>query len=372
MRTFLALPLAAAVLLPFALALGCSSEPGQPGVHYGPVPTGTPTGTPTSTGNPATPPSPTGTTPTPMGPPTPVTTETWNDGKTISGNLVIMAGSTVTIAPGAKISAASGTTITVNGTLTASSQATHGSISGSGFGGVVVGSGGVLDLTGVDLAAGLTVKQGATSAKYDYGTITGGQFNVEAGAKLTTAHATVNAAGATSVGGELDASYLSYNTNGNEGMAVNGAAAVLSITDSVMFGTGPNSGDMISVSQAKNVSIAYSEIKNVHCDFHFNGVDDFTLDHLTLHDSSYGFMLYGSSAAGTKTVSYTNIFNQAAYGADEGSSSTTNGPITFSNGYWAHNGPNGGSTQYDLRKFTNAISVTGMSETQPVAGVGPR
>jgi hypothetical protein len=304
-----------------------------------------------------------------------ITNETWSDGKALSGAIVIMSGGTVTIAPGAKITAAAGTSILVQGTITASSQTTHASITGTGWSGITVASGGTMSLVGVDLAgAGLVVKGGAAAASYDYGAISAASvpFSTETGGKLTSSHSTVSAAGSSSNAGELDLSYVDYNTNGAEGIYTTAAGAILKIDDSRLYGVGNTGGDMISVSGASLVHLAYSEIHSVHCAFHFNAVDTVDISYMDIHDSSYGFMLYGSSMTGTRTIASSNIYNNVAYGADEGSAGTVNGNITFENGYWANNGPNGGVSADNLRKFSTAITVTNMSTTTKVTGTGPR
>lgn len=300
--------------------------------------------------------------------------ETWQTGKMLTTSVTIAAGVTVTIAPGAVVTAAPGVTITVAGTLKSSSQTTHAKITATSWGGISVASGGTLSLVGVDLenaGTALAVAMGNAAAEYDYGTITAATtpFSVGVGGKLTTQHAHVaGTKGSSSVGGSFTAKFLSYDSGGNEGFGLGDASAVFSADDSKFFGTGPNSGDMIA-GVAASVHFAYSEITQVHCAFHFGGVTQFDLDHANLHGNSYGFMLYGSGSTGTRTVGFSNIFGNAAYGADEGSAQTVNGPITFHDGYWAMNGT---SAANNIRKTTNAITVTNMSTTTPVAGVGPR
>jgi hypothetical protein len=300
--------------------------------------------------------------------------ETWQTGKSITGTVTIAPNVTVTIAPGAAVTVAANAKIIVQGTLKASSQATQAKLTGTAWGGIEVGSGGTLSLVGVDLenantARAIDATNGA--AEYDYGTITASTmpFSIAAGGKLTTAHAhVVSSKGSSSVAGSFTATFLSYDSGGNEGISLAAPTAVFSATDSKFFGTGPTSGDMINGSAA-SITFAYSEITQVHCAFHFNDVTQFSIDHANLHGNSYGFMLYGSGATGTRTVSSSNIFSNAAYGADEGSASTVNGPITFENGYWAMNGAGAAN---NLRKTTAAITVTNMSTTTPVANVGPR
>jgi hypothetical protein len=302
-------------------------------------------------------------------------TMTWADGMIISGPVMIAAGASVTIAPGATITVAPGATITVAGTLTASSQTTHAKITGSAWGGIVVASGGAVMLTGVDLVdpmVAFLVQSGNASAEYDYGTITGAHtpFNIATGGTFKTDHAaTATPTGASNVAGSFTATFLSYDAVGNEGFVVSDPTAIFSAEDSKFFGSGDQGGDMISVSNASSVHLAYFEITAVHCTFHFDAVDAIDVSYGNLHGASYGFMLYGSSSVGTRDIGYTNMDMNAAWGADEGFTTTSNGPITIHDGYWAMNGASGTS---NVNRTTTAITVTNMSTTTPIAGVGPR
>ena len=363
---------------------GCSSQdPGAVGTYTGRTPSGIPSST--GTGTPSMTPTTTTTTPTGTStgttpPSTPMTgNETWADGKMIAASITIMPSATVTIAPGATVTLAAGVSITVGGTLTGTSAAAaHGKLTGTAWGGLVVASGGTLSLTDVDLTnaqAALHIASGAAAATYIGGTISGATqpFLVDAGGKLKTDHANVTLTkGSSSIGGEIDATYLNYDANGSEGIYSTGAAAVLSFDDSTFFGPGPNASDMISLSGAASLHIAYSEIHGAHCAFHFNSVASFDISNMSIHDNSFGFMLYGSGSTGTRTIASSNIYSNADYGADEGSAATMNGLITIENGYWSMNGPSPGADANNVRQFTNAITVTNMSMTTMVGGTGPR
>ena len=368
MRTLL---VPAALLL---LATACSSsDPLGSGVIH---PAGTATPAPSSTST--TPPMGTGTTPVPPPPPPPVmttTNTTWANGQTIAQSTVIMAGVTVTIAPGATVNLASGVTITVQGLLVGTSNATHAQLTGTSWGGIVVAGGGTLNVDSVDLANAKTaieVQAGAAMAEYDDGIISGSSqpFSVDKGGALSTSHAEVTGTkGSSIISGGFTASYLNYDSNGYEGIVASDPTAVLSIEDSTLFGAGTATADMVVADTAASVHLAYTEIKEVHCAFHFNDPTAFDISYMNIHDNSYGFMLYGSGAAGTRSITYSNIFSNVAYGADEGSPTTVNGDITIANGYWAMNGA---SAATNLNRTTSAITVTNMSTTTPVTGVGPR
>ncbi len=286
---------------------------------------------------------------------------TWNDGQMLAQSVTVGSGVTVTIAPGATINVASGVAITVDGTLTASSTTKAASLTGTGWTGIVVASGGTLNLTGVNIsgaATALDVQKGATAAEYDSGTINAATtpFKVEVGGALGAKSATVTGTmGSTSIGGSFTASKLTYNSNGNEGIVTTDPTAQLSIEDSTLQGTGP-SGDMLVSQASAKFHIAYSTISNVHCGFHFDAASEFDVSYVNDQSNSFGFMLYGSSGAGPFTVSYSNIA-QNSYAYD---TQGTNAPITFDHDYVT------GTTNPGT-----AVSVTN-AQNAAVTGTGPR
>ena len=288
--------------------------------------------------------------------------EVWGASKQLSGSVQIAAGDTVTIAPGATIAVAAGTTITVAGTLNASSATpTHAKLMGSGWKGVVVASGGTLALDGVDIAGASTaldVKSGATKAEYDDGNIDGATmpFNVEAGGALSTRGATVTGTkGGSQVSGSFTASHLDYNSATYPGITTMSPAATLSIEDSTLHGGGPIADFLVSSGGAAKFHVAYTNITNVHCAFHFDTITAFDISYTNAQKDAFGFMLYGSGAGGS--VKYSNIDDKpgVAY-ATAGS----NGPIAFDNCYVT--GQTAGGT---VVTTTNPQSTT-------VMGAGPR
>ena len=182
---------------------------------------------------------------------------------------VIAPGVTVTIAPGATIHATSGIQITVQGTLTAAGGAEASITSDSSWAGILVDKGGTLTLTNVDIdntsVGAISVNVGALNVEYDSGTInaSAAPFAIQAGAKLTTKHATVKGSlGTTRVQGELDASYLDYDANGQDGITAESDSAVLSIEDSELHGISGQTGDgIVSYLGAGTIHVAYTEIK---------------------------------------------------------------------------------------------------------------
>jgi len=77
------------------------------------------------------------------------------------------------------------------------------------------------------------------------------------------------------------------------------------------------------------------------------------LDNVLIENNSYGFMMYGSSDAGVRTIKNTTITNND-FGFDEGSTYTKNGVITISNSYIKKN-----ST--DLGLFTKKVTISSPS-----------
>ena len=288
---------------------------------------------------------------------------TWTDGQRLSGSVAIAAGTAVSVAPGAAIGVEAGTTITVAGTLTAhSASATHAKIAGSGWAGIVVAPGGVLSLDGVDIAGASTaldVQRGA-KAEYDDGTIDGAAmpFDVEAGGALTTRRSTVtHAQGASQIAGAFTASRLDYDAGYNSGIVTTDPAATLSVEDSTLHGSGPSGDFLVSEGGAATYHVAYTDISNVHCAFHFDSITSFDISYTRIHQDAYGFMLYGSGGGGPLLVAHSNIDNSPGLAYD---TAGQNGPIVFDHCYVTGNANPG-----------DAVTTTN-PETTPVPGTGPR
>jgi hypothetical protein len=291
-----------------------------------------------SGGTPSTPGGDPGAVPPPAAPPPPAQDDTWADGKSLSGAVVIPAGSTITIAPGASISAGSGATITVQGKLVAKSAAgAHAKITGSSWKGIVVASGGDASLDGVDIAGAdvaIDVQNGG-SASYDDGSVTGTPFKVEKGGKLTTAHADVKGPdSSTDVSGSFTASYLHYDENDQHAIIADDPSAVVFIEDSTFLNTGhrgPTAApDLLTVNAAASFHIAYSDVSGAHCGFHFVGGDTIEIDHVTVHGVSNGADVWGSSKTGKHTVTASNFESLLSVAFDE---SGSNGAFSVSGCY---------------------------------------
>jgi hypothetical protein len=269
------------------------------------------------------------------------------DGTHLKESLEIAAGSTISIAPGARVTVDKDVTITIHGTLKVASAGTHARIApataGDTWVGLVVAQGGTLDAEGLDLdgaTKALNVLTGATAARYDHGTISGVEvpFQIAAGARLDTAHASVVAATfASGVSGEIHASYLDYEKAGlGGGIVMDDPTAVFELADSTLHAApGPGGGDYVISLNSKLVHVTYSTITGAHCAFHFDAVERFEIDHVTAGAASpagpgklnnYGGMLYGSGA-GPNVISNSN-FDNSEVNLDF---SGINGPLTIRN-----------------------------------------
>ena len=294
----------------------------------------------------------------------------WTDGQMISASMTIPAGETVAIDPGATITMSSGVTITVNGTLTASSMATHAKLTGSGWTGIVVASGGTVNLNGVDMSGASVALDVHGTAEYDNGTInSAAAFNVESGGALTTKKSTfAGNSSACNVAGSFTASYLTYTAAGSslfDGIVTTDPAAQLSIEDSMFTGPGPNGPlhDMLVSTNGGSAKfhVAYSSITGVHCGFHFDTLSEFDISYVNNDSNAYGAMFYGSGGAGPFTVSYSNFDDNGTNGTHAYDAEFANGPIVFD-----HDHLNGQASDP-----AGAVSTTNPSSAT-VTGTGPR
>ncbi len=301
------------------------------------------------------------------------TDATWTDGHHVAASMTIPFGSSVTVAPGARVTFAPGVTVTVQGTLKGGGTTPHAKLGGAPWGGLIVVTGGALTLDGVDISqadVALAVQGG--TASYQHGTIDkSAPFEVDKGGKLTVAHAVVTGATkASAVVGAFTATFLDYDAATFEGIVGQDEGATISIEDSKLHGTANENNDLVAARGAATVHVAYTDFDKAHCGFHFDAVTSFDISHVAIHDGAYGFMLYGSApTTGTRTITASNIWNNHARGAEEEATTTVNGVISISDGYW---GSNGGGVDDNLRQFTGQIRVTNMSTAGPVAGAGPR
>ena len=163
--------------------------------------------------------------------------------------------------------------------------------------------------------------------------------------------------GSSQVAGAFTASRLNYNAGSNSGIVTTDPTATLSVEDSTLHGSGPSGDFLVSQGGAATFHVAYTDISNVHCAFHFDTITSFDISYTNIHQNAYGFMLYGSGGVGPRTVTHSNIDNSPGIAFD---TSGQNGPIAFDHCYVT-----GDATRGDAVTTTNA-------ETMPVPGTGPR
>jgi hypothetical protein len=274
----------------------------------------------------------------PVAPGSPTGDETWADGKELAA-IDIPAGVTVTIAPGASLSAGVGAKIVVHGTLAVKSEGAHAKIDGASWKGIVVASGGMLAADGLDLSgADVAIEvDGGGTATFDHGNISGTPFAVAKGGKLSTSHANVTAPeNATTVEGAFTASYLDYDEKDTHAIIADDPSATVFIEDSTFHSTGhlgATAGpDLLTANAAASFHVAYSDISGAHCGFHFEGgpIAKVEIDHVTVHQVTNGADLWGLAKPGTHTITNSNFAPTLAVAFDE---SGTNGTITVTGCY---------------------------------------
>lgn len=280
-------------------------------------------------------------TPTPAATTTSSTTgTTWPDGTELRGTVTVPAGSVVTLAPGARVRAADGARLVVRGTLRAPSG---GALTGSRWQGLVVARGGSAELTGVTLRGAdtaLTTETGAGPVALTRSTVedVSSPLSLAAGTTTTLTDVAVRKVhGVALVKGVLVADRLSYDKAGLEGIVATGPAAALRLTDSRLYGNGQYEGDMITTSDAGEVTMSGTSVVGAHCAFHLVGVGRLTLDRLSIHGNAYGFMAYGSAPGAVHRITDTDVYDNRDFGLEE-TPGVEQGQILVDGGFWGRNG----------------------------------
>lgn len=346
----------AAVFVAIA-AVGCSSADPAPIATHKTTPgtpaTGTPAKNPMSDLPPAPEPGPTPVAGTDIG------NETWADGKQLTASVTIKAGATVDITPGATVTAAAGVSITVKGTLSVKAAASHAKLTGANWKGIVIASGGTLNVDGLDIENaenGMWTQTGNLDATMLDSSITSAAapFKMEPGSKLTfTKSKVLKSTGASQIAGTFVASYMAYDKGSSEGLELNDAVGSMTISDSTLTGVG--GGDYVVSRAGALVKVEYTTITGSHCGLHFDAVDKFIIDHVSDDQNSYGAMLYGSGAGPNQVLS-SNVRNTDK----DLDFSGTNGATTIDRSFTG--GKNALATN---AKVTNAATV-------PVPDAKPR
>ncbi len=238
---------------------------------------------------------------------TEVGSETWKDGKQLAASVTVKTSETVDIEPGATVTAAAGTAITVKGTLTVKAAANHAKLVGTNWKGIVVAAGGSLVVDGLDIdnaEFGVWAMTGNAEATFLNSSISNASvpIKMEPGAKVSfTKSKVVNATGSSVIAGTFTASYMDYDKGTAGGLELSDPAGSMTISDSTLRGVGGS--DYIVSRAGKLVKIEYSTITGSHCGLHFSSVDQFIIDHVSDDQNTYGAMLYGSGAGPNQIIS---------------------------------------------------------------------
>jgi hypothetical protein len=292
----------------------------------------------------------------------PASSVVWSD-KEI-GLVEIPAGLRVTIAPGARLSAKKNAKIVVKGTLVAQAKDRHAILEGADWGGIVVAAGGRVELEGVDIKGGDLKIEAGGEARLGFASFeSNAPFTVDAGGKLSVAHLKAKAGlGQTTVNGAFVASYLEYDSSGNEGIVTEDPEATVHIEDARMYGIGSGSGDMIVSYQAKSIEVVHSDISKVHCALQFHYVSSFDVSFTDMHTNGNSLLIAGSPNGTTKRIASSNLRMNTEYGISQ---TGDNGIIEIAGCYFGDNALG------NAKLSDGAVTITGSTDA-PVAGTGPR
>lgn len=302
---------------------------------------------------------------------------TWDDGMKLAGVVRIVEGVTVTIAPGAKIQCNEATQILLGGTLKVSAKDNHAKITCAKWTGIAVGQNGKLDIDGLDIenaAIGYQTTSGAGECVVKNSKITTcvRPFLVNAKSKLSLDH--VEASVPTTVGqfdksyvevyGELDAKYLTYEAQGNEGIMTRDGGTT-TITDSKLTAHGGQ--DLVSSYGGATLNVSYTTMEGAHCGVHLQGVtDSATFDHITSTGNLFGVTVYG---ANTATVKNSNLSGSIAWLDIQGD----HGDVFLGeNNFIANNSAGAAPNAIVGTPIPTDPPKTTPTATAPIDGAGPR
>lgn len=251
----------------------------------------------------------------------------WDSKTKINGVVTIPKGSVVTVAPGTKITVGAGGKVVVLGQLLAPKGLTLTGLDWQGL--VVEGSAILTDF----------VEKGARQSFF---VATGGSLEINGGDISG-----IN--GASLVDGTFKAKNIKYVKGTGDGITSSKDSGSITVDGGKFSGLARGAGDFFSLSAGQSLTVTNSSITKVHCAFHILGLKNMRLDNVDIENNAYGFMMYGSSDAGVRTIKNTTITNND-FGFDEGGTYIKNGVITISNSYIKKNGT-------DLGLFTKKVTI---------------
>lgn len=251
----------------------------------------------------------------------------WDSKTKIKGVVTIPKGSVVTVAPGTKITVGAGGKVVVLGQLLAPKGLT---LIGSDWQGLVVeGSAILTDFVEKGARQSFFVAKGGSLE------INGGDISGINGASL--------------VDGTFKAKNIKYVKGTGDGITSSKDSGSITVDGGKFSGPARGAGDFFSLSAGQSLTVTNSSITKVHCAFHILGLKNMQLDNVDIENNAYGFMMYGSTDAGVRTIKNTTITNND-FGFDEGGTYIKNGVITISNSYIKKNGT-------DLGLFTKKVTI---------------
>lgn len=256
----------------------------------------------------------------------------WNSKTKITGIVKIPLKSIVTVAPNTKITVGAGGKIIVLGQLLAPAGLT---LVGEDWEGLEVKGSAVLTNF---------VEKGARRS-----------FFVAAGGSLKINGGDISGVeGPSQVDGTFIAKNLRYDKGSGNGITSVLESGSISVDGGEFFGASRGAGDFFALSAGQSLSVTNSSITKTHCAFHITGLKNMTLKNVSIDNNAYGFMMYGSSESGIRSIKDTTITNND-FGFDEGSTFTKNGTITISNSYIKKN-------QVDLGLFSGKVVISSPSK----------
>jgi hypothetical protein len=287
--------------------------------------------------------------------------ETWSGAITMSGDVTVNAGVTLTIADGTLIQVAAGKALIVAGTLKVQGASANPGVSFAPnptpgtWDGIQVQSGGAATISYAQLnyaTTGLSCATGAATCAIDHSKITNYSsvgLSIQVTAKID--HTTVD-------------------TGGSGGIVVQGGTSdTITITDSIFHHTG---GDAVIVDSG-NMTMQYSHVygdaagggAGVHCATHIATMGVILEDHNIFEDANYGLM--ASNMAATSKINLNNFIGYGSGATGGAYSSASGSPITagvdLTNNYWNGQAP-------PTNTGTTLVQTT--YQNAQVPGCGPR
>jgi hypothetical protein len=285
---------------------------------------------------------------------------TWSGLTSVTGDVTVAKGATLTIAAGALVKFSAGKALIVNGSLkvvgTAASLVTMqpDPLPGS-WGGVQVSAGGSAQISYATLnypQTALTCSTGAAACNADHTNVT----NYSGLGIMLQSSATLD--------------HVKVENGGGGGLyAVAGATDTVKVTNSIFHATG---GDAVT-SDSGNFTFQFNHsygngggTPQVHCACHFDTMGTLLVDHNDFDDTSVGFM--ASNMGDLSKVNYNNFSANAEVWSP--ASGNVNAKADLSKNYW------GSATAPVIGGNTTNQKVNGLPAdafyTAKVMGTGPQ